>query len=84
MLVGQDREGFDRNQFPALCLLPFTEEQIQDYLASFLGDRSGGPRHSTSSPPSTICGTWRSGPTCSPSSVAASGSWSSSRPEARR
>ncbi|HEX8702735.1 MAG TPA: TIR domain-containing protein [Myxococcaceae bacterium] len=42
MLVGQDREGFDRNQFPALCLLPFTEEQIQAYLASFLGDRTRG------------------------------------------
>jgi WD40 repeat protein len=42
MLVGEDREGFDRNQFPALCLLPFTEEQIQDYLASFLGDPQRG------------------------------------------
>nr|WP_224247481.1 TIR domain-containing protein [Hyalangium gracile] len=37
MLVGEDREGFDRKQFPALCLLPFTEEQIRDYLADFLG-----------------------------------------------
>ncbi|HEX8825948.1 MAG TPA: TIR domain-containing protein, partial [Archangium sp.] len=34
MLVGEDREGFDRNQFPALCLLPFTEEQIRGYLTS--------------------------------------------------
>ena len=38
MLVGEDREGLDRNQFPALCLLPFTEEQIKSYLTSFLGD----------------------------------------------
>ncbi|WP_224362127.1 eIF2A-related protein [Hyalangium versicolor] len=39
MLVGEDREGMDRQQFPALCLLPFTEEQIRGYLASFLGGR---------------------------------------------
>ncbi|MGZ3458538.1 MAG: TIR domain-containing protein, partial [Archangium sp.] len=38
MLVGEDREGIDRNQFPALCLLPFTEKQIRGYLSSFLGD----------------------------------------------
>jgi WD40 repeat protein/uncharacterized protein YjbI with pentapeptide repeats len=37
MLVGEGREGIDRKQFPALCLLPFTEEQIRSYLASFLG-----------------------------------------------
>jgi hypothetical protein len=40
MLVGEDREGLDQGQFPALCLLPFTEEQIRDYLASFLGDKA--------------------------------------------
>jgi WD40 repeat protein len=42
MLVGEDREGIDRKQFPALCLLPFTEGQIQSYLADFLGDRERG------------------------------------------
>ncbi|MFP2909424.1 TIR domain-containing protein, partial [Pyxidicoccus sp. 3LFB2] len=36
MLVGEDREGFDRNRFPALYLLPFTEEQIRGYLTSLL------------------------------------------------
>jgi uncharacterized protein YjbI with pentapeptide repeats len=44
MLVGEDREGFDRNQFPALCLLPFTEKQIRGYLASFLGDPESGAK----------------------------------------
>ncbi len=42
MLVGEDREGIDRKQFPALCLLPFTEEQIRNYLADFLGDPERG------------------------------------------
>ncbi len=42
MLVGEDREGFERNQFPALCLLPFTEEQIRSYLTSLLGDAERG------------------------------------------
>ncbi|HYO51816.1 TIR domain-containing protein, partial [Archangium sp.] len=42
MLVGEDREGLDRNQFPALCLLPFTEEQIRSYLTSFLDDPERG------------------------------------------
>ena len=41
MLVGEDREGFDRKQFPALCLLPFTEEQIRAYLESLLGGKEG-------------------------------------------
>jgi uncharacterized protein YjbI with pentapeptide repeats len=36
MLVGEDREGFDRIRFPALNLLPFTEEQIKGYLTSLL------------------------------------------------
>jgi len=36
MLVGEDREGFERNRFPALYLLPFTEEQIRGYLTSLL------------------------------------------------
>lgn len=42
MLVGEDREGIDRKQFPALCLLPFTEEQIRGYLTSFLGGPERG------------------------------------------
>jgi len=42
MLVGEDREGLDRNQFPALCLLPFTEEQIRGYLTSLLNDPERG------------------------------------------
>jgi WD40 repeat protein/uncharacterized protein YjbI with pentapeptide repeats len=36
MLVGEDREGLDAKSYPALCLLPFTEDQIRGYLASFL------------------------------------------------
>src|SRR5207302_557850 len=36
MLVGEDREGLDAKSYPALCLLPFTEEQIRGYLESFL------------------------------------------------
>ncbi|HZH13345.1 MAG TPA: TIR domain-containing protein [Archangium sp.] len=42
MLAGEDREGIDRTQFPALCLLPFTEEQIRAYLTSFLEDPERG------------------------------------------
>jgi len=38
MLVGEDREGLDARSFPALCLLPFTEDQVRGYLVSFLGD----------------------------------------------
>ncbi|MEM9367345.1 MAG: TIR domain-containing protein [Planctomycetota bacterium] len=37
MLTGEDREGIDRDAFPALLLLPFTREQILSYLTSFLG-----------------------------------------------
>ena len=36
MLVGEDREGLDAKSYPALCLLPFTEEQIRGYLESCL------------------------------------------------
>ena len=39
MLVGEDREGLDTKSYPALCLLPFTEEQIRGYLKSFLGNQ---------------------------------------------
>jgi uncharacterized protein YjbI with pentapeptide repeats len=42
MLVGEDREGIDRKHFPALCLRPFTEEQIRSYLADFLGSPARG------------------------------------------
>ena len=38
MLVGEEREGMDRNRFPAFCLVPFSEGQIRGYLASLLGD----------------------------------------------
>ena len=43
MLVGEDREGLDARSYPALCLLPFTEEQVRSYLRSFLEseDRAG-------------------------------------------
>ena len=37
MLAGDDREDLDRKSFPALLLLPFTEEQILTYLTSVLG-----------------------------------------------
>ncbi|HQX53547.1 MAG TPA: TIR domain-containing protein [Planctomycetaceae bacterium] len=37
MLAGEGRENLDRKSFPALLLLPFTEEQILAYLTSFLG-----------------------------------------------
>ena len=39
MLVGEDREGLDAKSYPALCLLPFTEEQIRSYLKSCLESR---------------------------------------------
>jgi uncharacterized protein YjbI with pentapeptide repeats len=42
MLTGEDREGIDRSQYPAFCLLPFDERQIRDYLVSFLGDAKRG------------------------------------------
>ncbi|WP_044188257.1 TIR domain-containing protein, partial [Hyalangium minutum] len=42
MLVGEHREGIERKNFPALCLLPFTEAQIQSYLADFLGTPARG------------------------------------------
>lgn len=42
MLTGEDREGIDRSQYPAFCLLPFEERQIRDYLVSFLGDAKRG------------------------------------------
>lgn len=42
MLTGEDREGIDRSQYPALCLLAFDERQIRDYLVSFLGDAKRG------------------------------------------
>jgi len=42
MLTGEDREGIDRNQYPAFCLLPFDEGQIRGYLTSFLGDEKRG------------------------------------------
>lgn len=42
MLVGEDREGFDRRQYPAFCLLPFTEDQIVGYLTEFVGDEARG------------------------------------------
>jgi len=38
MLVGEDREGLSRKNFPALCLLPFNEEQVLGYLTSLLGN----------------------------------------------
>jgi uncharacterized protein YjbI with pentapeptide repeats len=44
MLVGEDREGIERQRFPALCLLPFTEPQIRAYLESLLGDESSASR----------------------------------------
>ncbi|WP_395751191.1 PQQ-binding-like beta-propeller repeat protein [Prosthecobacter sp.] len=42
MLTGEDREGIDRSQYPAFCLLPFDEAQIRGYLTSFLGDEKRG------------------------------------------
>lgn len=42
MLTGEDREGIDRAQYPAFCLLPFDEAQILAYLSSFLGDEKHG------------------------------------------
>jgi WD40 repeat protein/uncharacterized protein YjbI with pentapeptide repeats len=42
MLTGEDREGIDRSQYPAFCLLPFDEGQIRGYLTSFLGDEKRG------------------------------------------
>ena len=42
MLTGEDRDGIDRSQYPAFCLLPFDERQIRDYLVSFLGDAKRG------------------------------------------
>ncbi len=42
MLTGEDREGLDRSQYPAFCLLPFDEAQIRGYLTSFLGDEKRG------------------------------------------
>lgn len=42
MLTGEDREGIDRSQYPAFCLLPFDEGQIRGYLTSFLGDAKRG------------------------------------------
>lgn len=42
MLTGEDREGIDRCQYPAFCLLPFDEGQIRGYLTSFLGDEKHG------------------------------------------
>ena len=42
MLTGEDREGMDRSQYPAFCLLPFDEAQIRGYLTSFLGDEKRG------------------------------------------
>src|SRR6185295_6003523 len=44
MLVGEDREGLERQRFPALCLLPFTEPQIRAYLKSLLGDELSANR----------------------------------------
>ncbi|WP_395855197.1 TIR domain-containing protein [Cystobacter fuscus] len=44
MLVGEDREGLERQRFPALCLLPFTEPQIRAYLMSLLGDELSANR----------------------------------------
>ncbi len=40
MLSGDDREGVHRSEFPAFCLLPFTEEQIREYLRFFLGNEA--------------------------------------------
>ena len=37
MLAGEDRENMDRDQYPALCLLPFNEGQVQRYLTNFRG-----------------------------------------------
>jgi uncharacterized protein YjbI with pentapeptide repeats len=37
MLIGEDREGLDARSYPALCLLPFSEGQIREYLESCLG-----------------------------------------------
>ena len=37
MLVGEGREGLDPKSYPALCLLPFTADQIRRYLESCLG-----------------------------------------------
>jgi WD40 repeat protein len=42
ILTGEDREGIDRSQYPAFCLLPFDEAQIRGYLTSFLGDEKRG------------------------------------------
>lgn len=42
MLAGEDREGIDKDKFPALCFLPFTEEQIRGYLAALLGSKESG------------------------------------------
>ncbi|WNG15045.1 TIR domain-containing protein [Cystobacter fuscus] len=44
MLIGEDREGLERQRFPALCLLPFTEPQIRAYLKSLLGNELGANR----------------------------------------
>ncbi|MCX6848864.1 MAG: TIR domain-containing protein, partial [Verrucomicrobia bacterium] len=42
MLTGEDREGIDRSQYPAFCMLPFDEGQIRGYLTSFLGNEKRG------------------------------------------
>ena len=48
MLVGEDREGISREAFPAFCLLPFTEEQIRNYLVSFYSSHDPDPAHARS------------------------------------
>ncbi|HTI70514.1 MAG TPA: TIR domain-containing protein [Candidatus Limnocylindria bacterium] len=44
MLVGQDRDGISRKEYPALCLLPFNEQQILSYLTMFLGNEAEGQK----------------------------------------